>query len=353
MRVPLQSREEFESELQRIGLGRWAPEISNHARWGVRLTSEKADSDDEMPLGATKLGGSPDLPIGMAWPCRDPYPMWPHIADAPEKPAGFLGITRKVGQAIGLVQDPLAEKYRWETSAQSRRFPLAFIAQYNLSELSALGDLDIDLPKSGLLSLFYDNHEQPWGSSPSDKLGVHVVWSDAQPDQLKRCRAPEELRHAKDANGKPYFPAARLRPTRILSPLEFGCHQLEHLNLPDELLDIYGEEVFWGLEASIGLPDDDDAHQIGGWPDQVQGDMQLECQLVSNGLDWGEPGILESPEAQRLTPGALDWSLLLQIISDDNADMQWCDGGSLFVWMKNCDLKARKFENARLILQTS
>lgn len=51
--------------------------------------------------------------------------------------------------------------------------------------------------------------------------------------------------------------------------------------------------------------------------------MELECQLVSNGIYCGDPSGYAGPEAARLKPGARDWSLLLQLDTDDDRGMMW------------------------------
>jgi uncharacterized protein YwqG len=48
-----------------------------------------------------------------------------------------------------------------------------FLLQVNLSEASPL-DQTPSLPKSGLLSFFYDLKEQPWGFDPKHLSGFHV-----------------------------------------------------------------------------------------------------------------------------------------------------------------------------------
>jgi uncharacterized protein YwqG len=52
-----------------------------------------------------------------------------------------------------------------------------------------------------------------------------------------------------------------------------------------------------------------------------------------------------------LQPGAIDWEMLLQIDSDDNAKMMWGDVGRIFYWIPRNDLRARNFEATWMILQ--
>jgi uncharacterized protein YwqG len=64
--------------LRRAGLADIVERVRPHARPSVRLRRAAAD-DAEIPVGATKFGGSPDLPAGTPWPMRD------------RRPLGFVG----------------------------------------------------------------------------------------------------------------------------------------------------------------------------------------------------------------------------------------------------------------------
>lgn len=104
----------MESEVFRLidasGLSRIEAEIRAAVRPAVRLCARRTVGGTA--VGASKLGGLPDLPDSLEWPTRD--------------------------------------------SA-----PLAFIAQLNLAELAAQ-DPDHRLPPAGWLYFFYDAVEQPW-----------------------------------------------------------------------------------------------------------------------------------------------------------------------------------------------
>src|SRR5262245_61811863 len=51
-----------------------AQALARKAKLYVRLETEPAGDEAEIALGATKIGGAPDLPAGMPWPWRPPYP---------------------------------------------------------------------------------------------------------------------------------------------------------------------------------------------------------------------------------------------------------------------------------------
>jgi uncharacterized protein YwqG len=53
-----------------------------------------------------------------------------------------------------------------------------------------------------------------------------------------------------------------------------------------------------------------------------------------------------------LSKGQLDWQLLFQVDSDDQAGMRWGDAGMLYYWIRKADLKKEDFSNAWLVLQS-
>jgi len=79
--------------------------------------------------------------------------------------------------------------------------------------------------------------------------------------------------------------------------------------------------------------------------------MELECQLVSNGIYCGDPEGYQSEEARSLQSGAEDWRLILQVDSDEDSGMMWGDVGMIYYWMRVQDLAARNFDRSWMILQ--
>jgi len=112
------------------------------------------------------------------------------------------------------------------------------------------------------------------------------------------------------------------------------------------------DEQFAYAEALEGQQDEV-IHRLLGHPDPVQGDMQLECQLASNGIYCGNSSGYRDPRVPALQSGAADWRLLLQIDSDDPAGMMWGDVGRIYYWMHTEDLAAHRFDRAWLVLQCS
>ena len=127
--------DDLRSQLNREGLGAIANELIHQSKEAVRMISVSA-RDETLPLGASKLGGSPDLPPDLAWP-------------------------------------------EWKTKA------LSFVAQVNLAEVPEAHML----PSSGLLSFFYDQEQRAWGYDPQHKGGFRL-WYFPEIAALSRRQPP-------------------------------------------------------------------------------------------------------------------------------------------------------------------
>lgn len=212
---------------------------------------------------------------------------------------------------------------------------LSFLAQIDLVELRAAQGPEW-LPDHGMLFFFYDPEEGGWGFSPDDR-GSFAVMYDAGPEPVE-SRAP--------AGSAPEpFPAqpVAMHPRQSLPTPE--RLEIDTIDVADADLDAINAL----LAASEGDPP---LHQIGGWPHPIQNDdMELECQLASNGVDCGGPEGRASEKARDLAPGASEWRLLLQLDSDDDSDMMWGDAGILYFWVREHDSRTGDFSKAWMILQ--
>jgi uncharacterized protein YwqG len=230
----------------------------------------------------------------------------------------------------------------WETG------PLAFICQVSLDEVTPL-DSERALPRSGNLAFFYDAEGvRPdgaggiWGFDPKDAGGARVL----------------HLTGELSPRARPVADGATLteRPLRAeqgmtIPPWE--SPEIEALELSRDEADRYFE-LHEAVDRARGYDDEFAViHQLLGHPDQIQGDMKLECQLVTNGLYCGDSSGYEDPRAAELEGGAADWRLLLQIASDEDAGAMWGDLGRLYYWIRSQDLQRGGFDATWLVLQCS
>jgi len=211
--------------------------------------------------------------------------------------------------------------------------PLAFLGQLNLPTVSRWNHND-NLPTSGLLSFFYDSEQSTWGFDPNDRGS----WS---------------VRHFEDVNLTRQSMPAGLPDDAKYTPCELSFGH--GLTLPGwetpivELLKLTDDEQDKYLEICDSLETGE--HHLFGHPQEVQGAMQLECQLASNGIYCGDADGYKNPRVNELKPGALNWKLLLQLDSDDNANWMWGDCGCLYFWITRDDLQSRNFDRTWMVLQ--
>ena len=79
--------------------------------------------------------------------------------------------------------------------------------------------------------------------------------------------------------------------------------------------------------------------------------MELECQLVTNGINCGDSNGYKDPRVKELEKEKNEWKLLLQIDSDDKTGMMWGDSGRLYYWIKQKDLESLNFDKSWIVLQ--
>ena len=74
-----------------------------------------------------------------------------------------------------------------------------------------------------------------------------------------------------------------------------------------------------------------DTHQIGGYARPQQSAVELEVEQLRRGLG-GEPFEWSDPDVRVAATG---WQLLLQVASDEGADMMWGDVGQLYYLVRS------------------
>lgn len=213
--------------------------------------------------------------------------------------------------------------------------PLSLVAQLDLAEMQAAGGGPDWLPKEGRLLFFYELEHSGWGFDPKD-AGCAVVRWEAGPGQP--AAEPDDL------------PAdMRLDPYPVGFVADVSAPSDERLGLDWNTLTPAEEAE---LEAAVqALGPADPAHQVGGYPGQIQWDqMEMQCQLASNGVYLGK-GAAQGARVDELRPGAADWRLLLQIDTDEEAELMWGDTGRLYFWIREQDARAADFSRVWAILQ--
>jgi uncharacterized protein YwqG len=239
--------------------------------------------EDDPPVGSSRFGGNPDLPIGIPWPT-------------------------------------------WHGKA------LDFLLQLDVAEISRhlAGHL---LPERGWIYFSCHIESKTWGYDVSGRGSWRVLFFEGDRKNLMRRVRPDsgdaKLRLCTltfyEGIYVDWFP---LQGEVSKADRDYLC-QIEDL-LGDET-EILGHQILGHTESCHS------SHK----------EMQRQCELASNGVNRGDgsgPAFVES-KAKKLESGVEDWRLLLELRSDKNADLLWDECGALYFWIREEDLRNCDFHN--------
>lgn len=308
-------------------LARVATQLAQMTRNSIRLQATLVE-EDELALGISKLGGSPDLPPGVAWPTG--------FLDVPPPSPGFIAAHPDEPQ---LPSDGL--------------ILLPFIAQLRMEELATY-DRDNLLPKSGILYFFYNSIAYYSDTGCSINVINHITgysygvcgygspakWRvffyDGDLSGLMRTSAPASI--PKEVR---YAPCALSFATEVTLPhvetCFIGCQGREagKLVLTEEEWSVYAELIY-EARANHGI------HQMLGHSDDVQpyamegGYLDARHEFFQGLPDYEALSVEE--QQRELEQGRL----LLQIDEELNG-MRFGRGGRLYFFIREPDLAARNF----------
>jgi uncharacterized protein YwqG len=215
------------------GLSRVLKEIDFVSKDSIRLSSTHAGEYD-ISIGASRIGGVPDVPPDFKWPFRNEVPQ-------------------------------------------------SFIAQIYLDDVHQY-DTNGTLPSHGMLWFFYDAKQETYGADPADRGGWSVIFSDDYAG-LQRIAVPANL------------PAeSQFKACSVSFASEVTLSQNPKLEISD--FDWTDDEVkkYESLLSTFPNPVDHAAvhNQLLGNPQTIQDDMRLECQLASHAItDINDPRAAE------------------------------------------------------------
>jgi hypothetical protein len=277
------SRARLEQDLRKT-VPAFAEKLLPLLRPAITLSPEPA-LKSAIPLGASKIGGLPDLPGDVEWP---------------------------------------------QTGTQ----PLLFIAQINLAEVAPF-DTEGLLPHEGLLSFFSDI-----GSS----LLNRVLWLPTsgllRATEFPSKKTAEPGRFLNRIRSLFQRPQISQFPTWTLqADLDW---QLPAPEAPElELVLTNAEQEIYAANLWDDLERAREPHQLLGYPSTCQENVQIMEARETTGPSQVEPAAVYR--------AALEWRLVLQIGELGDPDDNWLgDGGTLCFLLHQNDLNARRFENSRL-----
>ncbi len=195
-------RSEIRSALIEAGLADLADSLIALARPAIRATTKPVRWHFEHPpVGASRLGGKPDLPPEAEWPGG-----------------------------------------------------LCFIGQVNLRETAGY-DTDHLLPKQGMLYFFYNARDQPTGLNPADKGQWAVLFYDGDPARLSP-RQPADGAASLNPSPLVFSHDLTMPPldSRSLSELGIGSPQASWNQYRDFMTRAFGSTRMPGFHWLLGHP---------------------------------------------------------------------------------------------------
>ena len=276
--------------------------LENLKKKEVRIQYQQV-CGETLDITASKIGGKPAVPVDFVWPRY--------------KGEGFDGV--------------ITER------------PLTFMAQINLKDV-AMYDEEGLLPKTGILSFFYELITMKWGFEPEDK-GCARVFYFPEEMALQQMDIPQDLEED-----------VRIPECKVSFE--------EHVSLP-------GWEDFEGLGngdvdleeyevacSQLGYDYDDmgEYTKLLGYPDVIQNPMEEECETLRRGFRNGSPtdsAKISQQEKVEIKEKSKEWMLLFQMgtITTDETEVMFGDCGHIYFWIRKQDLQVCDFDAIWLILQ--
>jgi uncharacterized protein YwqG len=189
-----------------------------------------------------------------------------------------------------------------------------------------------------MLWFFYDASQQTFGADPTDRGGWQVLYRDDKLNTLQRTSAPANLPSTSQ------FPACLLAFASELTLTQQPPLEIANLEWTEQ-----AQKHYETVLSTFSRQDDRATphHRLLGFPDTIQDDMRLQCQLASHGVT-----DLNDPRVAAVSMGAMDWQLLLQVDTDDAIGMRWGNAGMIYYWITDADLRTHQFDASWLVLQS-
>lgn len=308
----MQWRESLHARLTRAGLGRVADDIVKLCKPSIRLQLQRMADQTKLPLGGSRLGGRPDLPSGKSWPA-------------------------------------------W------RGVPMAFVGQINLAD-SAPNDKEGLLPHSGLLSFFcaVDGTAAGVMRSLDDPSSWTVSYSDGDPATLVQLPLPPDLPERlrfpacqASFSREPTLPEASTREMLrlgrseaergayldVTSGADVGFDDVLHYHLLGHPYILTDSPLIAGYLKAHGIADP--YAIVPHLPDE---ELRRELRLRGPQHEWsGLQELRDKSDAE--------WTLLLQVYSNEEAGMDWAGGGVLHFCIPKEALSRREFDRVWVDMQ--
>ena len=258
----------------------------------------QVNNKEELPIGTSKFGGNPDVPIDFEW---------------------FY----YVGE---------------DFNGEKKKRPLSFLAQINCEEVKQY-DEDGLLPSKGMLYFFYELATMRWGFDPQDKGCAKVYYFDGDVTQLIRTNCPDSLEDE-----------FKLPEIKIGFSKKYDLPDYEEFT---ELHDFGNWDEYDEAKVMKGYEQEETISKLLGYADLIQGGMLLECEQVTNGIYCGGIPEVAPEELKKMKDNCVEWQLLFQMdtVTTNDFELMFGDCGRIYYYIKKEDLKNCNFDDCWLILQ--
>ena len=219
--------------------------------------------------------------------------------------------------------------------------PLSLLA---LIDLEVLAPSDFPRQDSNKLAFFFDEGGAPGGQNDGNKAQLLNLYET-------------------DCFGLFASGTSGSDPPRILSQVSrelvlprAWSSRLSSLNLSDAEAMSWESLREWLADAQAARPSqplptqDHVVHRILGYPDYTGGDMQLICELCSQGYDVSPGSAAIHPQASKVEEESDRWELLAQFSADETLGWRWRSGTKrLYYWIDRDALAIGDFANVWVI----
>lgn len=228
-------------------------------------------ADADVPIGASKLAGAPDLPADMPWPIRPAY------ANTTE----MLAQSALAYGPDGYV--PNAPRMAFETSHWSAPAPLNFLIQLDLETLAQAGPFDLGLPATGRLLVFADIASFSAGATSWDSGWIQVIHDTTPVENLVRTALPQAVRDIQNTFNRVQYnipqPDLDFTQSEHLTAVPVITLPLENRRYPFPVVQALEEMDLEDMSHIIGLGPNQPTFggdQLGGHPSAIQNDVPVD-----------------------------------------------------------------------------
>lgn len=222
--------------------------------------------------------------------------------------------------------------FQWPQYADSdldEVYPINFIVQFNCADLAPC-DADAILPEKGMLSFFYDAEGQPFEGRSDCQGCVRVFWFE-NIEELVLADLPADMDEVS------CFPSLSIDVESGYSYPGWEEYELIGGKMSREQIDDY-----CAILHDLSYEEEYERSKLLGWPDVIQGNMTRNFE----NCDGGRPPCSDRESLDK-------WVLLLQLhtIRNDEFELMFGDCGSIYFYIKREDLRKRRFDDVRVVLQ--